>query len=66
MPKVQDYQTLSVSLEEILAKLQNPDVQVDEALKLYEQGLAIIAKLENYLERAENTIERLQLAARKS
>ena len=65
MPKAQDYRTLSDSLDEILEKMQRSDVQVDEALKLYEQGLAIIAKLEDYLKSAENTIERLQLTVRK-
>jgi exodeoxyribonuclease VII small subunit len=64
MAKTQDYQTLNASLDEILAALQHPDIQVDEAIKLYKQGLAITAKLKDYLKSAENTIDRLQLAPR--
>ncbi|MET1033392.1 MAG: exodeoxyribonuclease VII small subunit [Candidatus Saccharimonadales bacterium] len=68
MPKAndkKDYQALSLELDEVLAKLQQPDVQVDQAVKLYEQGLALIDQLETHLEQAENTIEKLKLAALK-
>jgi exodeoxyribonuclease VII small subunit len=61
--KTKDYQVLSLELDEVLAKLQQPNVQIDEAVKLYEQGLLLINQLENHLEKAENTIERLKLAA---
>lgn len=57
-----DYQTVNQRLEEVLAKLQAPDVQVDEAVKLYEEGLALVGKLEKYLEQAENKIEKLKNA----
>jgi len=63
MPKAKDYQTLSLELDEVLAKLQQPGVQVDEAVALYEQGLQLINRLEDQLQQAENTIERLKLAA---
>lgn len=66
MPKEKDYQALSLELDEVLAKLQQPDIQVDEAVKLYDQGLKLIEQLEGHLEKAENTIERLKLAAVKS
>lgn len=61
--KSKDYQTLSLELDEVLAKLQAPDVRVDEAVKLYEQGLQLIETLEKQLASAENTIEQLKLAA---
>jgi len=60
MPK-DDYQTLSAKLETTLAKLQAPDVHVDEAVKLYEEGLKLIAALEKHLRQAENKIEKLKL-----
>ena len=60
---VADYQTLNAELEAVLAKLQHPDVQVDEAVKLYEQGLTLIAALEAHLKQAENRIETLKLKA---
>lgn len=55
-----DYQSLSEQLETVLAKLQAPDVRVDEAVKLYEEGLKLIAALEKHLEQAENKIEKLK------
>lgn len=61
MTKKKDYQTLSRELDEVLARLQQPEVPVDQAIKLYEQGLVLIKGLETYLAEAENTIERLKL-----
>lgn len=64
MPKkTPTYQELSEQLEALLLQLQQPDVQVDEAVKLYEQGLALTAALEEHLEQAENTIKQLKLQA---
>ena len=56
-----DYQTLQAQLDGVLAKLQAPDVHVDEAVKLYEEGLKLVAALEKHLKQAENTIEKLKL-----
>lgn len=61
--KTKDYQALSLELDEVLAKLQEPNVQVDAAVKLYEQGLELIGQLEKQLATAENKIEQLKLAA---
>jgi exodeoxyribonuclease VII small subunit len=58
-----DYQTLSAELDGVLAALQQPDVQVDEAVKLYEQGLKLVAQLEKHLQQAENTLAKLKLQA---
>lgn len=63
MAKAKDYQALSLELDEILAKLQQPDVRVDKAVVLYEQGLVVIAQLERHLNEAENKIRTLKLAA---
>jgi len=63
MAKEKDYQALSLELDEILAKLQQPDVRVDTAVALYEQGLALIVRLEKQLDEAENKIKVLKLAA---
>lgn len=57
-----DFQTLSQRLEITLVKLQAPDVHVDEAVKLYEEGLKLIAALEKHLKQAENKIEKLKQA----
>ena len=61
MAKQADYQTLSQELEAVLAALQRTDVQVDEAVKLYEQGLKLAAALEAHLRQAENKIKKLRL-----
>lgn len=61
--KTEDYQTLSTELEQVLAALQQPDVRVDEAVKLYEQGLKLAARLETHLQAAENKIQKLKLQA---
>lgn len=66
MTKKNDYQSLNLELETVLAKLQQPDVNIDEAVKLYEQGLKLIDALEAQLEQAENKIEQLALAATKA
>jgi exodeoxyribonuclease VII small subunit len=58
-----DYQTLSDELDQVLAGLQTPGVHVDEAVKLYEQGLKLVEELEKHLGRAEIKIEQLKLAA---
>jgi exodeoxyribonuclease VII small subunit len=55
-----DYRTLSEELDVLLAKLQNSDIQVDEAMKLYTQGLALIKQLEERLELAENELTTLK------
>jgi len=57
------YQEVSDQLDAVLSRLQQPDIQVDEAVKLYEEGLALAAALEKHLQLAENTITKLKTAA---
>lgn len=54
------YQSLSAELDAVLAKLQDPDVQVDEAVTLYEQGVKLVAQLEKHLQAAENKLTKLK------
>ena len=61
MTDQKDYRSLSDQLEDILARLQSPDIHVDEAVKLYEEGLKLITALEVHLKQAENKIEKLKL-----
>lgn len=64
MPKKSiSYQDVHARLDEVLTRLQQPDVQVDEAVALYEQGLALVAQLEAQVNQAESTITRLTLQA---
>lgn len=62
MPKKSDptYQTLSAQLEELLAKLQQPDCDVDEAVKLYRAALECLAAMERHLETAKNEVVKIR------
>lgn len=59
-----NYQELHERLETVLDKLQAPDVRVDEAVLLYEEGLKLIGSLEKQLKQAENKIEKLKLQSK--
>lgn len=53
-----DYTKKARELDEVLAKLQDPDIQVDEATQLYDAGLKLVDELEAYLNQAENTVRK--------
>ena len=62
MSKVQqDYASLNAELDEVMNHLQQPDIQVDEAVKLYEKGLRLADQLETHVQEAENKVQQLQL-----
>lgn len=65
MKTTSDYQSLQQELDEVLARLQQPDVRVDEVVALHEKGLKLISLLEKHLADAENKVEKLTLAAQK-
>lgn len=54
------YHDLSHQLDDLMAKLQDPDVGIDEAVQLFEQALKMIQRLEDHLEKAENHILELK------
>lgn len=55
-----DYKKLSIELDELLAKLQSADLDVDEAVQTYERGMAIVKQLEIYLKEAENKVTKIK------
>lgn len=55
-----DYQALQQQLQEVLAKLQSENTDVESAVAAYEQGVKLVAELTTYLETAENKISKLQ------
>ncbi len=55
-----NYQMMKDELENIMVKLQAEDIDVDEALKLYERGLELVKQLDKYLKTAENTVQELK------
>jgi len=44
-----NYQEKSQQLDNIIASLQNPDDDIDSAIKNYENGKKIIKEIEEYL-----------------
>ena len=58
--KPQNYQALNAELEEILARLQSADLDIDEAVTAYERGMEIVKKLETYLKDAENKVTKIK------
>ena len=57
------YQELSHELDDILARMQSADMDIDEAIKLYERGTTIAAQLETQLKQAENTVQTIRAKA---
>lgn len=55
-----NYQVKSQELDDIIASLQNPDGNIDEAIKNYENGKKIIKEIDDYLKTAENKIKKLK------
>lgn len=54
------FRELSDRLETVLVQLQSDDVDVDEALKLHEQGTELLNQLEKRLASAEHTVKKLK------
>lgn len=59
-PEPPAYRDLQAQLDAVLAKLEDPQLDIDDATAAYEQGLALIKQLEASLQQAENRIERAQ------
>lgn len=59
MTKEVNYRALSEELEEIVAAMQQDDIDIDEAMVKYERGQELIGLLETYLKSSENKIEKL-------
>lgn len=54
------YQEMSNQLDSLIAQLQSGELDVDDAIKKYEQASKLIAKMEAYLQTAENKIEKIK------
>ena len=53
-----DYRAKAAELETIVADLQNPDIQIDQATKLHAAGLKLVGELEGYLKQAEVEVKK--------
>lgn len=63
--KAFDYRELSQELDAVLADLQTADLDIDEAVKKYERGMAIVKELEAYLKTAENKVTKIKVSFEK-
>ncbi|HTE21683.1 MAG TPA: exodeoxyribonuclease VII small subunit [Candidatus Limnocylindria bacterium] len=57
-----DYAALSAELDALVAQLQSADLDVNEAVKAYERGMAIVKELDQYLKTAENKVIKVKAA----
>lgn len=55
-----DYRVLSAELDDVLARLQSAELDVDEAVRAYERGMEIAKELEAYLKDAENKVKKVK------
>lgn len=54
------YQGLSQQLDDVMLKLQDPNVAIDDATRYYEQAMQLIQQLEQHLGHAENRIREIR------
>ena len=64
--KKQTYEESMKALEDIVAKLENGDVPLDESLKLFEEGTKLVAFCSKALDTAEQKILTLSQAEEES
>ncbi len=57
------YRELQDNLDEILEQMQNPSIDIDDALKLYKKGSLVIEKLQKRLEDTKVEIEKISRIA---
>jgi exodeoxyribonuclease VII small subunit len=55
--KKPDFEYCLAHLEEIVGKLENANLSLDEAMKLFEEGVQLSRDCQKYLEQAEGKVE---------
>lgn len=53
-----NYRERAEELERIVAALQDPEIEIDEATKLHAAGIKLVGELEEYLNRAEIEVKK--------
>ena len=56
-PKKPEFERLLARLEEIVRKLENTNLSLDEAMRLFEEGVALSRDCQKQLEQAEGRVE---------
>lgn len=55
-----NYAELKSQLDEILGKMEDPQIDVDTSVELYKQGMETVQALEEYLQSAETKIKTIR------
>lgn len=53
-----DYHAKAEELERIVAALQDPSIEIDEATKLHTAGVKLVGEIEEYLNHAEIVVKK--------
>ena len=56
-PKKPDFERSLARLEEVVRLLESPQLSLDEAMKLFEEGVALSRECQKQLEEAEGKVE---------
>ena len=54
------YQQMRSELEEIITAMESTTVDIDDASRLYDRGMELIASLEKYLKTAKNQVKKVK------
>ena len=57
LPKKPDFERSLARLEEVVRKLESPQLSLDEAMKLFEEGVGLSRECQKQLEEAEGRVE---------
>jgi exodeoxyribonuclease VII small subunit len=53
------YREMAEQLEQIMAWFESGDIDIDEAVKKYEEATKLLEQMEKYLKTAENKIKKI-------
>jgi exodeoxyribonuclease VII small subunit len=56
-PKKPDFERSLARLEEVVRRLESPQLSLDEAMNLFEEGVALSRECQKQLEEAEGKVE---------
>lgn len=56
-PKKPDFERSLARLEEVVRRLESPQLSLDEAMKLFEEGVSLSRECQKQLEEAEGRVE---------
>jgi exodeoxyribonuclease VII small subunit len=57
LPKKPDFERSLARLEEVVRRLESPQISLDDAMKLFEEGVTLSRECQKQLEEAEGRVE---------